>query len=107
MLAEFIGVSRYAIMRYERGETEPALEDLRKMADVFEIEADKLYDDYYRFLDYPYFRKIREIRRGKGVTQGEFGKLLDVTAGSVKRWESGEHRVTRDMWEKLKAEKLL
>lgn len=100
-LAELIRVSRFAIMRYESGETEPTLEDLKKMAVVFGIEADKLYDDYYRFLDYPYTRKIREIRKEQQMTQREFGGLLGVTVSTVKRWESGRHNVPRDVWEKL------
>lgn len=107
MLAELVGLSRYAIMRYESGESEPALADFKKMVDIFEIEADKLYDDYYRFLNYPYSQKIREIRKGKKMVQREFGELLGVTAGTVKRWESGRHEVTRDMWKKLKTKKLL
>ena len=50
-LAEFVGLSRYTIMRYESGETEPPLEDMKKIATALEIEPDMLYDDYYRFLD--------------------------------------------------------
>lgn len=103
MLAELVGVSRYAIMRYETGETEPSLENLRQMATIFDIDADKLYDDYYRFLDYPYSSKIREVRKARKMVQREFGEKLGVTAGTVKRWESGQHGVTRNMWETLKA----
>jgi len=106
-LAELTGVSRYAVMRYESGETEPALDDLKKMAAVLGIEADKLYDDYYRFLDYPYSTKIKEIRKAKRLLQRELGERLCVTPCTVKRWEYGKHTVTRDMWKKIKALSLL
>ena len=61
-LAGFCGISRYAVMDYENGVTEPSLADLRKMAEVLEVVADKLYDDYYAFLAYPYAERIKCIR---------------------------------------------
>lgn len=106
-LAELTGVSRFAIMRYESGETEPTLADLKKIAAVLGIEADKLYDNYYRFLDYPYTTKMKEVRKERKLLQRELGEMLGVAAGTVKRWESGRHTVTRQMWEYLYASNLL
>ena len=102
-LAEQIGLSRYAIMDYENGKTEPSLDDLKKIAVVLNVEVDKLYDDYYRFLDYPYYAKIKDIRMGHKLTQAKLGELLGVTPTAVKRWEWGKNKVSREVWEKLKA----
>ncbi len=50
-LAELVGISLHALIYYENSQSEPTLEDLKKIAKVLDIEADKLFDDYYRFLD--------------------------------------------------------
>ena len=102
MLAELIGMSRFAIMYYESGEREPLLHDLKNMAAVLGIEADKLYDDYYRFLDYPCSAKIKEIRAAHNLTQNRLGKILVVDRRTVERWENGKTSVSRNTWDKLK-----
>jgi transcriptional regulator with XRE-family HTH domain len=101
-LAELIGLSRYAIMHYENNQTEPKLEDLKKMASVLDIEVDMLYDDYYRFLDYPYYVKMKEFRIERGLLQREFGAILGVGRRTVERWEHGRNEVTRERWEQFK-----
>jgi transcriptional regulator with XRE-family HTH domain len=106
-LAELTGISRYSIMRYESGETEPSLDDLKKMAAIFGIEADKLFDDYYRFLDYPYTQKLKEARAERKLTQRKLGKVMGVATTTVKRWEYGGHVVTREAWGKLKQLKVI
>lgn len=105
--AELIGVSRYAIMYYENNQSEPPLNDLNKMATVLKIEVDKLYDDYYKFLAYPYSAKIMEIRKEKNLLQRELGDMLSVGRRTVERWEHGRNKVTRETWEKLKTLTLL
>lgn len=34
--------------------------------------------------------KIRELRRKQGLTQAEFGKLLNVSASTIAFWETGK-----------------
>jgi len=94
-------------MRYESGETEPSLSDLKQMASVFEVEPDELFDDYYRFLAYPCTQKIKAARRERRLTQAAYGEIVGVVAGTVKRWESGRNTITREVWEVLKAQELL
>jgi transcriptional regulator with XRE-family HTH domain len=36
---------------------------------------------------------IKNMRRKKGLTQEELGRLLGVTKSSISRWESGERKV--------------
>jgi DNA-binding XRE family transcriptional regulator len=80
---------------------------LKKIADVLEIEAYNLYDDYYRFLDYPYSVRIKQIRSENKLRQHQLGAMLGVTRRAVERWEHGKHTVTREMWEQLKVLNLL
>jgi transcriptional regulator with XRE-family HTH domain len=106
-LASLIGMSRFAVMRYESGETEPLLQDLKNIASALEIEADKLFDDYYRFLDYPYSKKIKSIRKENNLLQRELGNILGISRRAVELWEHGATKVTREMWKNLKLLKLL
>ena len=106
-LAELIGLSRYSILHYENNQTEPLLSDLKKMAAVLDIEADKLFDDYYHFLDYPYSTRIKQLRKEHGLLQRELGAMLYVGRRAVERWETGKATVTRETWEQLKTLGLL
>ena len=106
-LAEMVGLSRFAIMYYENAQTEPLLDDLKKIALALGIEADTLYDDYYRFLDYPYTKKIKEIRTANDLLQRELGEILGVTRRAVERWEHGKNVVSHETWNKLRAFDLL
>ena len=101
-LAELVGLSRYAIMYYENNQTEPSLDDLKKIATALSIEVDKLYDDYYRFLDYPYSEKIKEIRKERGLYQHQLAKMLGSDRRTVERWERGRGVIKRATWEKFK-----
>ena len=103
MLAAMVGLSRYAIMYYENNQTEPLLEDLKKIAAALGIEADMLYDDYYRFLDYPYGEKIKEIRNNHGLFQHQLAKMLGADRRTIERWEHGRGVIKRATWEKLKS----
>jgi len=107
MLAEMIGLSRHAIIYYENNQTEPLLEDLKKIATALDVEADKLYDDYYRFLDYPCGEKIKEIREERGLYQHQLAKVLGADRRTIERWERGYGVIKRATWEKLKSLRLL
>jgi len=89
MLAEMVGLSRHAIMDYENNQTEPLLEDLKKIALALVVEVDMLYDDYYRFLDYPCSEKIKEIRKERGLYQHQLAKMLGADRRTIERWEHG------------------
>jgi len=101
-LARLVGLSRHAIMYYENSQTEPLLEDLKKIAVALDVEADKLYDDYYRFLDYPYGDRIKLIRTERKLYQRELAAIIGVDRRTAEKWERGKTKVTREMWCKLK-----
>jgi len=101
VLAKMVGLSRDAIMNYENNRSEPLSVDLKKIAVALEIEADKLYDDYYRFLDSSYPMKIKEIRKERNLSRDELGAMLGLTRHAVAQWEHGRTKIKRDVWEKL------
>lgn len=90
-------------MDYENGKTEPYPEILKRIAVVLEINPTDLFDEYYNFLEYPYQVKVNEIRKRLKLTQKEFGEIFGLTASSVKCWESGRTKVTREIFDVLKS----
>lgn len=105
-LAAKCGLSRHEIMRYEGGTAEPGLDTLKQIADVLGVNPDNLFDDYYRFLDYPYSSKMKELRKKMQLTQREFGDLFCVNRKTVERWENGDIIITRIRFMELKNRKL-
>lgn len=107
ILSEKIGTSRYAIMDYENGISEPDLYVLNSIADVLKINPVELYDEYYSFLAYPYSTLVKEVRLKMSLTQEQFGTYLGVGRRTVERWESGKNKVTREVFERMKKLELL
>jgi transcriptional regulator with XRE-family HTH domain len=105
-LGKIVGVSRSTILDYETGRLSPSLDMLHTIADALGINADKLYDDYYRFLIYPCSKKIKEIRVKNKLLQRELEDMLGISHISG-RWERGEISVTRKMWTRIKKLNLL
>ena len=100
-LSEKIGTSRYAFMDYENDNTEPGLDVLKSIADVLGIDPAELFDDYYRFLDYPYYTLVKEVRRKMDLTQKQLGAYFDVGRRSVERWEAGRNKVSREVFKQI------
>jgi len=106
-MGEAVGISGITIHNYETGTFHPSLELLKKLALEFGIEPDKLYDDYYRFLDFPYSEKIKQIRNSLSLGQREFAKLLGTGQSVIGSWERKESVPLRKSWERLCKKKLL
>ena len=100
-LAELATISRHAVMDYENGTSEPLLELLNKIAEICSVEADKLYDEYYAFLAYPYSAKLKEIRKTNKLLQRDLAALLGVGTSAVADWEQGRTVIKRKTWEQL------
>ena len=100
-LAELATISRYAVMDYENGASEPPLEILNKIAEICGVEADKLYDGYYAFLAYPYSAKLKEIRKENKLRQRDLATILDIGASAVADWEQGRTVIKRKTWKRL------
>jgi len=107
ILAKHVGLSRHAIMYYENNQSKPSLGDLKKMATVFGIEVDKLFDEYYRFLDFPCSERIKQIRAEHNLLQRELGTMLGVTRRTVEQWEHGKHVISSKTLVQLKTLNLL
>ena len=59
-------------------------------------------DEYIQFLlDNP-CEKIRKTRKKLKMTLQQFGELLGVSDTSVRRWEHGNQKISRNKYERLK-----
>lgn len=90
------------LLRYESGTITGYPPDvIKKCAEIFGIEADKLLDGYNSFIFEGQGEQIKIKRLELGLAQGEFCKLYGVSKNTVTRWENGSVRLSRKMWERI------
>ena len=103
-VARHIGIDRGTYARYEETDDFIPIDNLIKIAELFEIDPQELIlDDYSRFLFEGQGWQIRAIRKGMGMTQNEFGRLMGVHGGTVKKWEAERLQFQRATYERLSA----
>ena len=103
-VAEYAGINESTYIHYENPEHDYyPVDTLSRIAELLEVDITDLLDEYNRFLYDGQGWQIRKIRKSMGLTQYQFGKLYGVSAGAVKRWESGKVRVTKGTWERIKS----
>lgn len=101
-MAELLKIDRSTYARYESGSiTSYPINVIKRCAEVFGVEADKLLDDYNRFIFEGQGEQVRRKRLESGLTQGELGKLYGVSKNTVRRWENGSVRMSKGMWERI------
>lgn len=101
-VARHIGIDRGTYARYEETDDFIPIDNLIKIAELFEIAPQELLlDDYSRFLFEGQGKQIRAIRKSMGMTQNEFGSLIGVHGGTVKKWEAERVQIQRATYERL------
>lgn len=87
-LAKKIGVYKSTISRYERGITYPSIERLALISEVLDVDKEDLFDEYCVFRS-NFSQHVRELRKTLGLTQKQFGELLDgQNHHTIGDWES-------------------
>lgn len=101
-MAELLKIDRSTYARYEGGTlTSYSINAIKRCAEIFGVDADKLLDDYNRFIFEGQGEQVRRKRLESGLTQGEFGKLYGASKNTVRRWENGSVRMSVRMWERI------
>lgn len=101
-IADYAGINESTYIHYENPEHDYyPVDKLSRIAELLEVKITDLLDEYNRFLYDGQGWQIRKIRKSMRLTQYQFGKLYGVSAGAVKRWESGKVRVTKGTWGKI------
>lgn len=103
-VAERTGIAQTLYEEMERGDCReyPAYA-VDKLAELYQVPVDDLLDGYSRFLYDGPVDQIRAARERLGLSRGEFARLADVGDKSVRDWEMGKKKVSRESWERLKA----
>ena len=101
-MAELLKIDRSTYARYESGTlTSYSINVIKMCAEIFGIEADKLLDEYNRFIFEGQGEQVKVKRLEFGLTQGEFGKLFGVSKNTVRRWENDSIKMSRKFWERI------
>lgn len=71
-----------------------------KLAELYQIPADDLLDDYSRFLYKGQGKLIREYRESLGMKKKPFARMIGVDPRTLHNWEIDLKRMFKDTWEK-------
>ncbi len=103
---EALIITADALAKYERGDREPKLEILQKLADFFKVPVTYLqgFDKYQP-------NKLKELRDKKGMSQSQFvqafnellisKKMKPITIPTYSRWENSINSPTEKVWQQL------
>lgn len=72
-------------------------------ADILEIDRNLLFDEFARFMDYPYSDRLREVRKVYGLNQTDFAEKAKISYGIYSKWETAVRQPSRKMYEQLVA----
>ena len=106
-LADEVGMSKSSINMYERGEREPGIETVKRIADFFNVDVDYLFGisdikkrrglkigtGMYRSIA----RNVRHHREEAKLSQGQFADLLGVDESVVVDLESGKNALEKEV----------
>lgn len=102
-VAAYAGIDRVTYSRYEEGIHEYyPIEIMTKAAELFEIPVTELLDEYNLFLYYGQGKQIRLMREIRGMSINEYARQLGIYGSNLRRWESGEVRITKRSWQLLR-----
>lgn len=102
-VAEKTGIHLATYCAYEQEDRKIPypLDNLSKIAGIFEVPITDLLDSYHLFLYNGQGRQIRALRQSLGLTKNEFAKLCGIHARTVSQWENDRVQLLKSAWEKL------
>lgn len=89
-LAAKIGIGTTRMSEYERGRHKPQEVTLEWIAGALDCRVEELFTDLAPSRDAG--RKIRALRKKKGISQEVLAGFVGVTYGAVAKWECGYTR---------------
>lgn len=95
-VAKVMGVDRTTYSRYEENVLEAyPLDKLAKAAELFQIDATALLDDYNLFLYHGQGQQIKRLRKSLKLTQSQFAKYIGTSLSTLKTWEQNKARIQK------------
>lgn len=99
-LAEKLDIVPSTVVMYENGKRPIPYDVAIKLADVLEIEATLLYDDFSRFLSVPYTEALKSVRTALRLSQKAFAERIGIVYYKI---EEGNRRPSRKVYQKIYA----
>ena len=101
-LALFTALTLTGAMLAGCGNTDPIPYDVAvKLADVLEIDASLLYDDFSRFLAVPYTEVLKSVRTALELSQKAFAEQVGIVPSYYYKIEEGNRRPSRKIYQKI------
>ena len=100
-LAESVGIVPATLLMYEREKFQIPYQTAVAFADILEIDRNLLFDDFARFMDYPYSNRLREVRKAYVLNQADFAEKAGISLSIYSKWESGSRQPSRKMYQQL------
>ena len=102
-LAEKLDIVPSIVVMYENGKHPIPYDVAIKLADVLEIEASLLYDDFSRFLSVPYTEALKSVRTALRLSQKAFAERIGIVPSYYYKIEEGNRRPSRKVYQKIYA----
>ena len=102
-LAEKLDIVPATVTVYENGKQPIPYDVAVKLADILEIEASLLYDDFSRFLAVPYTEVLKSVRTALGLSQKAFAERIEIVPSYYYKIEEGNRRPSRKVYQKIYA----
>ena len=100
-LAESVGIVPATLLMYESEKFPIPYQTEVAMAEVLEVDRNLLFDDFARFVDYPYSVKLREVRKAYGINQTDVAEKANIRYSIYAKWETAARQPSRKMYEQL------
>lgn len=100
-LAEKLDIVPATVVMYENGKHPIPYDVAIKLADVLEIEASLLYDDFSRFLAVPYTEALKSVRTVLGLSRKDFAERIGIAPSYYYKLEEGNRRPSRKVYQKI------
>lgn len=100
-LAEKLDIVPSTVVMYENGKHPIPYDVAIKLADVLEIEASLLYDDFSHFLSVPYTEALKSVRTALGLSQKAFAERIGIVPSYYYKIEEGNRRPSRKVYHQM------
>lgn len=95
------GIAPATFLSYEREQFPIPHQTAVAMADILEINKNLLFDEFARFLDYPYSDVLRKMRNFYKLSQTAFAEKARISFSIYAKWEPGVRQPSRKMYQQL------
>ena len=100
-LAEKLDIVPSTVLMYENGKHPIPYDVAIKLAEVLEIEASLLYDDFSHFLSVPYTEALKSVRTALGLSQKAFAERIGIVPSYYYKIEEGNRRPSRKVYHQM------